>query len=156
MFARSLVRAGGEVLVTAPSASAACYHDGLVGAGEVVDQFAGLVIVEQRADGNFQRGGLALRAGAVGAEAVAATLCFVFRIETEVDEGIVAQRGGHENVAAVAAIAARRPALGDELLAAEGHTAVAAVASPDTNSCFINKHRNLQCKCCPILTLCPD
>ena len=38
--------AGGEVLIAASAASTACDDDGVVGAGEVVDELAGLVVVE--------------------------------------------------------------------------------------------------------------
>jgi hypothetical protein len=71
---------------------------------------------------------------------MAAALSFVLRVEAEVDEGIVAERGGHENVASVAAVAPGGAALGDEFFAAEGHAAVATVAGLDPDSCFVNKH----------------
>src|SRR5271168_73944 len=132
--------AGGEVLVAASAASAFGDDDGLVGAGEVVDELAGGVVVEERAYGDFEGIAFAGVAGAVGAEAVAAALSLVLGVEAEVNQGVVAEGGGHEDVASVAAVAARGAALGDELFAAEGHAAVAAVAGLDTNSCFINKH----------------
>jgi hypothetical protein len=59
VLARGLVGAGGEVLVAASAASAAGDDDGLVGVGEVVDELAGGVVVEQGADGDFEGGGLA-------------------------------------------------------------------------------------------------
>ena len=59
---------------------------------------------------------------------MASALRFVFRIEAEVHQGIVAFAGFHDDVAALAAVAARRAAARDELLPAEGHAAVAAVA----------------------------
>ena len=74
VLARGLVGAGGEVLVAASSASAAGDDDGLVGTGEVVDELAGLVVVEEGTDGDFEGGVLAGVAGAVGAEAVASAL----------------------------------------------------------------------------------
>ena len=40
----------------------------------------------------------------------------------------------------MAAVAAGGTAAGDELLAAEGHAAVAAVARLDADACFIDKH----------------
>ena len=77
VLAWSLVGAGGEVLVAAAAASPTSNDNGLAGMGEVVDEFAGGVVVKESADGNLQRGGLAGLAGAVGAEAVArrAGLC---------------------------------------------------------------------------------
>ncbi len=140
VLARGLVGAGGEVLVASSAASAFGDDDGFVGVGEVVDELAGLVVVEKSADGDFEGGVFAGLTGAVGAEAVAAALGFVLGVEAEVDEGVVAEGGGHEDVAAVAAVAAGGAALGDEFFAAEGHAAVAAVAGLDADSCFINEH----------------
>ena len=107
---------------------------------EVVDELAGLVVVEERADGDFEGGVFAGLTGAVGAEAVASALCFVLGVEAEMDQGVVAEGGGHEDVAAVATVAAGGAAFGDKFFAAEGHAAVAAVAGFDPDSCFINKH----------------
>jgi len=81
VLARSLVGAGGEVLVAASAASAAGDDDGLAGAAEVVDQLAGVVVVEQRADGDFEGGVFAGLARAVGAFAVAAALRFVLGVK---------------------------------------------------------------------------
>jgi hypothetical protein len=108
--------------------------------GEVVDELAGVVVVEEGADGNFEGGGFAGLAGAVGAEAVAAALGLVLGVEAEVDEGVVAEGGGHEDVAAMATVASRWASLGNKFFAAEGHAAVAAVSGFDPDSCFINKH----------------
>ncbi len=140
VLARGLMGAGGEVLVAASAATAAGDDDGLVGVGEVVDELAGVVVVEESADGDLEGDGFAGVSGAVGAEAVAAALGFVLGVEAEVDEGVVAEGGGHEDVAAVAAVAAGGTAAGDELFAAEGHAAVAAVAGLDADSCFVDKH----------------
>jgi hypothetical protein len=57
-----------------------------------------------------------------------------------VDESVVAEGRGHEDVAAMAAVAAGGTSTGNELLAAKGHTAITAVAGLDSDSCFINKH----------------
>ena len=145
VLARGLMGGGGEVLVAAASAAAAGDDDGLAGVGEVVDEFAGLVVEEEGADGDFEGDGLAGFAGAVGAEAVAAALGLVLGVEAEVDQGVVGEGGGHEDVAAVAAVSAGGAATGNELLAAEGHAAVAAVAGLDADFCFINKHFSFQC-----------
>src|SRR5258708_7610151 len=134
------MRGCGEVLVASSAASALGDDDGFVGVGEVVDELAGVVVVEEGAYGDFEGGVLAGLAGAVGAEAVAAALGLVLGVEAEVDEGVVAEGGGHEDVAAVAAVAAGGTALGDKFFAPEGHAAVATVTGFDTNSCLINKH----------------
>ena len=145
MLARGLVRGGGEVLISAAAAAAAGDDDLFVGVSEVVDELAGVVVVEQGADGNFEEGVLASEAGHIGAEAVAAALGLPLWVEAEVDQGVVGEGAGHEDVAAVAAVAAGGASAGDELFAPEGHAAIAAVASLYSNSCFINKHRNYQC-----------
>ena len=55
-------------------------------------------------------------------------LGFVFGIEAEVHQRVVALAGFHDDIAAAAAVAAGRAAARHELLAPEGHAAVAAVA----------------------------
>ena len=85
VLARGLVSAGGEVLVAAAAAAAFGDDDGFVGVGEVVDELAGLVVVKECADRDFEGGGFAGGSGAVGAEAVAAALGFVLGVEAEVN-----------------------------------------------------------------------
>jgi hypothetical protein len=109
-----------------------------------MDEFAGFLVVKGSADGDLEDDGVAVEAGAVGAHAVLAALALVFGVVAEVDEGVVALRAFHDNVAAAAAVAARGTAAGDELLAAEGHAAVAAVAGFDANFCFIDEHGKSQ------------
>ncbi len=106
VLARSLVGGSGKVLVAAAAAAALGDHDALVGLAEVVNQLAGFEIVESGADGHLQDDGAAVLAGAVGAHAVLTALGFVFGVVAEVDKGVVALSGLHENVAAAAAIAA--------------------------------------------------
>src|SRR5437773_740009 len=65
VLARGLVSAGGEVLVASSASSAFGDDDGFVGVGEVVNELAGVVVVEQGADGNLEGGVLAGLAGAV-------------------------------------------------------------------------------------------
>ena len=61
VLSRGLVRGGGEMLVAAAAAAAAGDDDFFVGVGEVVDQLAGVVVVEERADGDLEGVVLALR-----------------------------------------------------------------------------------------------
>jgi hypothetical protein len=82
----------------------------------------------------------AVEAGAVGAHAVLAALRLVLRVIAEMDQRVVALRDFHDDVAATAAVAARRAAAGHKLLAPEGHAAIAAVAGLDANFCFIDEH----------------
>ena len=134
------MRAGGEVLVAAPAASALGDDDLLVGLLEIVHQLAGFGVEERGADGHLQRDRAAVLPGAVGAHAVLAALRFVLGVEAEMNQRVVALAGFHQNVAAASAIAARRAAAGHELLAPEGHAAIAAVAGFDANFCFVNEH----------------
>lgn len=74
---------------------------------------------------------------------MAAALGLVLWVEAEVDQGVVAEGGGHDDVAAVPAVAPGGATLGDKFLTPEGHTAVAAVAGFYADSCFVNKHFNM-------------
>ena len=140
VLARSLVGAGGEVLVAAAAAAAFGDDEALVGLLEVVDQLAGFLIVKRGADRDLQDDGMAVEAGAVGAHAVLAALRLVLGVVAEVDERVVALAGFHDDVAAAAAVAAGGAAAGHELLAPEGHAAVAAVAGLYANFGFIDEH----------------
>jgi hypothetical protein len=128
------------VLVAATAASALGDDDLLVGVLEVVHQFAGVLVVNGCAHGDFEDDGASVEAVAVGAEAVFAALRLVFRVIAEVNEGIVALRGDHDDVAAASAVAARGAAAGNKLFTPEGHAAIAAVAGFYTDLCFIDKH----------------
>ncbi len=140
VLAGGLMDGGGEVLVAAASAASAGDDEGVVWGGEVVDELIGGVVVEDGADGDFEGGVFSLVAAHVGAEAVAAALGFPLGVVAEVDEGVVAEGAAHEDVAAVAAVAAGGTAAGDEFFAAEGHGAVAAVAGFDADAGFIDEH----------------
>src|SRR5579875_3126304 len=134
------MRGCSKMLVAAASTSATVDDNLVVGCGEVVDELVGFFVVEQGADGDFEDGGLAGGAGHVGAETVAAALGLPLGVEAEVDEGVVGERGAHEDVAAVPAVSAGRAAAGDELFAPERHGAVAAVAGFDSDSGFVDEH----------------
>jgi hypothetical protein len=128
------------VLVSAASATAFGDDDTLVGGLEIMDELACILIVKRCADWDLQNSGVTVEAGTVGAHTVLAALAFVFRVVAKVDEGVVALRAFHDNVTTAPAVSAGRTAAGDEFLAAEGHAAIAAVASFDTNFCFIDEH----------------
>ena len=140
VFARGLVDGGGEVLVATTAASALGDDDAFVGLGEVVNELAGFLVVQSGTDGDLEGDGFSIESGAVGSEAVLATLGLVLGVIAEMDEGVVALRGDHDNVAATSAVAAGRTAAGNELFAAEGHAAIAAVAGFYFDSCFIDEH----------------
>jgi hypothetical protein len=71
---------------------------------------------------------------------VASALAFVFRVEAEMDERVVALAGLHHNVAAAASVASGRAAARNKLLPAKGHAPIATVTGLDPDDCFINKH----------------
>ena len=140
VLARGLVNGGGEVLVAAAAATTLGDDYAFVGLGKVVNKLAGFLVVEGGADGDLEGDGFSVEAGAVGSQAVLAALGLVLRVVAEVDEGVVALRGDHDDVAAATAVAAGGTAAGHELFAAEGHAAVAAVAGFYFDSCFIDEH----------------
>ena len=71
-----------------------------------------------------------------------AALRFVFWVEAKMDERVVPLAGFHDDVAALAAIAARGPSTRNKLLPPKSKTAVAAVAGLYANCGFINEHEN--------------
>src|SRR5271168_3359853 len=100
----------------------------------------GIQIEDNSADGNFEYhivGGLA---GAIRAFAVTAAHGFKFAIVTVAQQRVVMRIGFDIDVAALAAISARRAAARDVFLPAKRDAAVAAVAGFDGDFCFIRKH----------------
>ena len=71
---------------------------------------------------------------------MASAFAFVFRVEAEMNERVMALARFHHDVAAAPAVAAGGPAARDKLLPAKSHTTVAPVAGLDPNDRFINKH----------------
>ena len=130
----------GEVLVATSAASAFGDDDALVGLREVVDEFAGFLVVKSGADGDLEGDGFSIESGAVGAQAVLTALGLVLGVIAEMDEGVVALLGDHDDVAAASAVAAGGTTAGNKLFAAEGHTAIAAVAGFYFYFCFIDEH----------------
>ena len=74
---------------------------------------------------------------------MASAFGFVFGIETEVDQRVVALAGLHDDVAAATAIATGRSTSGNKFFAPEGHTTVAAASGLDSDYRLIDKHRSL-------------
>ena len=67
-------------------------------------------------------------------------LAFVFRVEAEMDERVMALTGFHNDVAATATVATGGAAARNKLLAAKGHASVATVTAFDPDDRFVNKH----------------
>ena len=143
VFAGSLMGGGCEAGIAAAAAPAVGDDDALVGPGKVPDFLAGLLVVDDGADRDFQQNIHAFASGFVRAFAVASALRFVFRVEAEMDERVVALAGFHDDIATLAAVAAGRAAARDEFLPAEGEAAIAAVAGFDSDCGFIDEHWSL-------------
>src|SRR5207244_11829155 len=83
VLARRLMGGGGEAGIAASAAPAAGDDDALIGAGKIVQAFAGSVVVKNGADGDFEHNIVAFAAALVAAFAVAPALGLVLGIETE-------------------------------------------------------------------------
>src|ERR1700736_3929172 len=133
---------GGKASITASAASATGDHDFLVGLRKVEDFFAGVIVVHNRSDRNLQNYIFALAPGLVGPFAVPSALGVVFGVEAEVHQRIVPLAGLHDDVAALAAVAARGSAPRYKLFPAKGHAAISAVAGLDSDFCFVDEHES--------------
>src|SRR5271157_5112296 len=121
VLAGSLMRGSCKAGVAPSAASAARHHNALVRAREVMHQLARGLVINDGADRHLQHDAVTLAASLVRAFAVTPA-------------------GFHDDVAAVAAVPAGRTAARHELLAPEGHAAVAAIACLDPDSGFVNEH----------------
>src|SRR5579864_491799 len=140
VLARSLMYRGCKARVAAAAAAAAGNREALVGLRELENFVPGLVVVDDRSHRNFQNHIAAIASGFVRTFAVTSALRFVFGIETEMYQCVVALAGFHDDVAALAAIAARRSAARDKLLPPEGHAAIAAVSRLNLDFRLIDEH----------------
>src|SRR5205807_753080 len=140
VFFGSLMGGSCKTRIAAATPATVCDYQALIGTREVVDLLSCLLVVDDCSHGNLEQDVCAFPASLVGAFAVTSALGFVFRIEAEVNQSVVALAGFHDDVAALAAIAARRPAARNKLLATKRKTTVAAIAGLHTNFGFINKH----------------
>jgi hypothetical protein len=127
------------LIATAP-ASRFRDHKPLADVREVVQQLAGVGIVDHGSDGHRQVNRFTFPSAALAAFAMPATLRGVFGIKTEMQESVVVCAGDHEDVAAAAAIAATGSTARNKFLAPEGKAAVAAIPGFHADSDFINKH----------------
>ena len=79
-------------------------------------------------------------AGHVFLLALLAVLGMPVMVAAEIDEGVQAGPGAHDDVAAIAAVAAVGAAARHAGLAAERDGAVSAVTALDVNLSFVDKH----------------
>src|SRR6185436_54435 len=140
MLGGSLMRRRREPRVPPSAASAFRDDESIARHSEVVQHFAGRMIVDHRSDRCHDIDRITVVTFTIAAFAMAAALGFVFRIKAEMQKCIVVLAGDHHHVAATAAIAATRPAARDELLASERKTPVTAISGFDGDDYFIDKH----------------
>src|SRR4051794_14129922 len=105
-----------------------------------MNQLTGIVVINNSADRDLEDDVLAIAPAAVGAFTVSSAIAFVFRIEAEVNQRVVALTGFHNDVTAAAAITTGWAATGNKFFAAESHAAVAAVACFNADNSFVYKH----------------
>ena len=136
---RRLADRGGELLVAAPADAAGGDRDLLPGTDEVVAGAVPALDLGARGDAHDQL--RPLGAGALGALAVAAALGAV--VGAALERLQVAQRvvAAQHDVAAAAAVAAVRAALGDVRLPPERDDAVAAPAGADFDPRAVGEHQ---------------
>ena len=106
-------------------------HCALADRGEIGEQRLAVLLVDLRAGRHLEHDVGAVGAVAVLAHAVAAALGLEMLLVAVVDQRVEAVDRQRDHVAALAAVAAVRPAELDEFLAPERHAAVAAVAGAD-------------------------
>jgi hypothetical protein len=140
MFARRLVHRCGKARIATPAATAAGHYEALVGVRKLEEFISGFVVVHDRPDRNFQSYPVAIASGLVRTFAVPSALRAVLGIEAEMNQRVVALAGLHDDVPALAAVAAGRTTARDELLPPKGHAAIATVSRLDPNFRLINEH----------------
>ncbi len=124
--ARRLAHRRREAPVAAPAAAAARDHDTRLGVREIGDRHLAVRVEHLRAERDVDDRVLAATAGLAPALAVHAALAAQMPAEAEGREVAHVRIGQQHDIAAVAAVAAVRAALGHELLAPEGDAAVTA------------------------------
>ncbi len=139
-LARGLVRGGGKGPVASAAFAAPADQDLHPRFVEVFEQEIEVGVVDQgaRRDGNDQV--LAVLAVHVLPLAVLASLGVPVVLAGKIQERVLVGPGLEVHVPAVAAVAAVRSPFGDELLPAEAHASVAAVAGLHVDFGFIDKH----------------
>src|SRR5262245_48951831 len=104
---------------------------------EIVEDLAGLVVVYNGPNGNFDGQVRAAPALAIAPFAVPASLRAERVIESEFQQSVFVGVGNEIDVAAAAAVATARTAARNELFAAKGDTAVPAITGFDCDFSFV-------------------
>src|ERR1700731_1675418 len=129
-----------ETGVATATTSTARNHHALVWSGKIEHLLAGFFVVNNGSDRHLQNNVFTFATALVRALAVTSSLCLVFRIEAKMHQRVVALAGFHDDISALASVAARRPATRNIFFPAERHTAIAAVARFHPNFCLVDKH----------------
>jgi hypothetical protein len=140
VFGGGLMGGGSESGVTTAAPPAARDYKFLSGFGKVEKLLAGFPVVN---DGPYRDGQLnrfAISSRSIAAFTVTAALCFVFRIEAEMQQRVVVEAGNENNITAVAAIAPAWSAARHIFFATKGKATIAAVAGLYGNENFVDKH----------------
>ncbi len=139
-LARRAVDGGGEVLVPESALAAARDADDGARLDEVAQDHAGGRVAHGRAGRNVERQVFPVLAGAVAAAALAAVARGIDRARREIQQRRHVRVRAQEDGAAVAAVAAVRPAALDVLLPPERAAAVAAFSAADAQTRLVNEH----------------
>jgi hypothetical protein len=107
--------------------------------GEIEKKDAGGLVVNHCPHRDRHVDRTALGAGAIAAFTVPAALGAMLGVVTELKQGVLVNGGDQVDVAAAAAVAARRTAARDVFLPPEGHAAVAAVAGFHQDARLVEK-----------------
>ena len=111
--------------------------------------FSSFVVVQDRTYGNLQNDLFALASGSIRAFPMPAALSFIFGIEAEVHQSIVAFTRFHDYVAPFAAISARWTTSRNVLFPSESHATVSAIARFDSNFSLVDEHQNRKQRSAP-------
>src|SRR5580704_4372252 len=143
VLTRRLVRGRSKARIPPPTAPAAGNHDAFIRAGKIVHLLARFRVIHNRSHRHLQQNVFALAPLAVRTLAVTSALRLVLRIESEVNQSVVALARFHNDVPAITTIAAGWPTPRNILLPPESQTAISAIPSLHPNCGFINKHKSL-------------
>src|SRR5262245_39181008 len=108
--------------------------------GEIVQHFARLIILNDRAERHSHFKIFTVLAMTVAALAMPAAPSLEDVIETKLQQGVFVRIRDKIDTAAIAAIAAARSALRHKLLTTERNTSVASIPSSNCDFGFVNEH----------------
>jgi len=137
---RHAVRRCGKMTVAASAMAAVRNHDAFSVGHQIGQNFSGLLVVNHRADGKFDGDGFSAASAAMGGAAVPAVFRLVMFSITKIEQRRQPVRGGEDDVAAISAVTAVRPAARDKHLPPEASGPVAASSGFYKDLYFVDKH----------------